>query len=385
MHALVAVQNDGITAADLTSNIAERKEAVLDLVSDIITCSLQYPEGSEEGVEMDYFWRPVDPRCAIEDYTNDVRRLLYSPNMDFRLDENNEFVDPETRMQYYRYQCTNQMHRCMDTCWKYNYSSNSERKCRFHYPVLEERSDYDKSTIYTLYDNRKRKQVKIGPPRNNGWLNPLPTHPLVVFANQGNMDIQYISNANGAVEYTCGYISKNDEPDQKTLINVFAKKLAQVILRSENADATQRQQLNAAGTAIAASQHVGTVQCTYTMLGLAYVTLSRPVYTISSVPTSKLTKNIITDMQQLQQMNPEDSTVSTSAKSHAGRRYAYYLLCQDQYEKYGTCNVSLAMIVSTYAISKPKRLRKNGKVVVVVQPKLLMANTYGKAYTIYKY
>lgn len=376
---MVAVQHDDVTPEDLTSGVKESTDAVCELVKSTVTSCLQYPDDMEDEDEKDYFWRPIPSQAAEEDYENDVRRLLFPPEMDFRLDENNEFISTVTKLHYYRYQCTNQMHRCMDTCWKYNYYADEEsRKCRFHYPVPQERSDPNECCIYSLYDSKKRKQTKINAPRNNGWVNPLPTHPLMVFANQANMDLQYISNASGAVEYTCGYISKEDQPDQKVLINIFTKKLAQAVLRSDNEDATHRQQLDAAGTAIAGSQHLGTVQCAYTMLKLPYVLLSRPVYTISPSPTQKLTKNIVTDMKQLAEMNPKDSTVSTSAKSHAGRRYAYHLLCQQQYEKYGVCNISLSCIVATYAISKPKRIRKDGTAVALIEPKLLTTDEYGR-------
>lgn len=305
---------------------------------------------------------------------------MFRPNMDFRLDENNEFVSPETRYQYYRYQITNQIHRCTGSCEKYEYKRTGE--CRFHYPIPEEHSCSTDSTTYQLYDKKKRMQTRINPPRNNGWLNPLPVHPLLVFANQGNMDIQYISNVHGAVEYTCGYISKNEEPDERTLINVFAKKLAQAILRSETGNATTRQQLRSAGAAFAASQQVGTVQCVYTLLKLPFVKLSRPVYTISPAPTAKLTKNIVTDIQQLQEMNPNDSTVSTSVKSHAGRRLAYYSLCQQQYNKFGICSISLYTMLSNYALSKPQRISRNGTPIATIEPKLLETNALG-TYHIY--
>lgn len=378
MHALIAVQKDGIEPGDLTSTDPERRDAVKKLVSDTITSCLKYPHETEEDIVEDYFWRPPSSNVVVvENYKDDIRRLVYSLDQDFRLDENNEFLSADTRKKYYQYQLTNQMHKCMETCWKYSYSTDGEQKCRFHYPVPLERSNSSDCNIYTLYDNKRRKQTKINAPRNNGWVNPLPVHPLLVFANQGNMDIQYISNANGAVEYTCGYISKPDLPDQQKLINIFAKKLAIAIENSETADATLRQQLNAAGAAIAGSQQVGTVQCVYTMLQLPYVSLSRTVYTISSSPTAHLTKNIITDMKQLQDMNPGDSTVSTSPNSHSGRRLAYHLLCQDQHTQYGECIVSLFTMLSYYAVSKPKRRKKNGAPAALIQPKLLTTNEKG--------
>lgn len=346
-------------------------------MQNVITCKLKHPPNLPPSAdEFDYLYRPEHKPTytGVEDYTNDIRRLMFRPTMDFRLDEHNEFVSPVTRQHYYEYQCTNQMHRCMETCWKYSYKTDDddERECRFHYPISTERSNCDDCTIYTLYDDKKRKQTRINAPRNNGWVNPLPVHPLLVFANQGNMDIQYISNANGAVEYTCGYISKNEAPDQKVLINLFVKKLAGAILRSDTEDATRRQQLTAAGNAIAASQRVGT------LLNLPFVIKSRTVQTISPLPTSVLTKTIVTDMKQLQQMNPGDSTVSTSARSHAGRRLAYHLLCQTQYKKYGVCNVSLFTVLSTYALSKPKRRKKDGTAKAVQEPPLLETNEYGK-------
>jgi len=377
VHSLVAVRNDGISPNDLTSRKESDRELVRDLVKNTVTSCLQGtvdPEGD------DYLWRPEKPTDnATEDYANDVRRLTYSLTTNFRLDEDNEFVSPTTKWLYYQYQCMNQMHICMDTCWKYKYSTDGDHKqCRFHYPVPLDRSSPTTCSIYTLYDSRKRKQTKINAPRNNGWVNPLPLHPLPVFANQGNMDIQYISNTNGAVEYTCGYISKNKEPDEKMMVNIFTKKLAYAVEHSDNGDATRRQQLNAAGVAIASSQQVGTVQCTYTLLGLPYVLLSRSVFTISPAPTSQLTKNLITDIKQLEELNPKDSTISTSAKSHVGRRLAYHMLCQYQYATYGECNVSLHIIVSNYAISKPKRTRKDGSLAAEIKPQLLTLDENGK-------
>jgi len=379
VHSLVAVRKDGIVAGDLTSSHEEDRKAVGDLVSNVVTCCLQHC-AVDDLERLDYLWRPMKPAAeSAEDYEHDVRRLVFSSTTDFRLDANNEFIDPTTKWLYYQYQCANQMHICMDTCWKYSYSTDGETTCRFHYPVPTNRANDTCCRIYTLYDNRKRKQTKINAPRNNGWVNPLPLHPLPVFANQGNMDIQYISNTNGAVEYTCGYISKNEQPDQQAMINVFTKKIAQAVLHNDDGEnATRRQRLNAAGAAMASSQHVGAVQCAYTMLGLPFVLMSRPVHTISPVPTSQLTKSIVTNMKQLEQLNPKDSAVSTSSNSHAGRRLGYHLLCQNQYEKFGACHVSLHTVISTYAVSKPKRVRKNGTPAVTIEPKHLTLNETGK-------
>lgn len=379
---MVAVKRDGITAEDLSSDDPHRTGLVRELVRNTVTSVLQHStEVGENADERDYFWRPVHlpPSKAVEDYVNDVRRLMFPASTDFRLDANNEFIDAATKYQYYRYQCTNQMHNCTHSCWKYpRYDSSEEKECRFHYPVQEDLSSGIDATIYTVYDSRKRTQTKVNPPRNNGWLNPLTVHPLPVFANQGNMDIQYISNIHGAVEYTCGYISKNDEPDKQMLINIFAKKLAQAILRSDTGDPTRRQQLRAAGNAIVASQQVGTVQCVYTLLKLPFVQLSRDVYTISAVPIATISKNIVTDLRQLEHMDPGDSTLSTSARSHAGRRLAYHLLCQNQYKQFGACKVSLFTTVSNYAISKPQRIYKNGTIAKIFPPKLIESNDHGE-------
>lgn len=371
--------HDGITAEDLTSEDEQRKLLVRNLVRKTITCNLQYPVDMPDSAdERDYLYRPAHlmKGTTEEDYTSDVRRLLFVPTMDFRLNSNNEFMCPVTQHQYFQFQCANQMHKCMHTCWKHNYYG--EKSCRFHYPVPEDISSKDESKIYTVRDKKKRLHTKVNPPRNNGWLNPLPTHPLLVFANQGNMDIQYISNVSGAVEYTCGYISKEDKPDEQTLINMFAKKLAQAIERSETGDPTQRDQLRAAGMALASSQQVGAVQCVYTLLKLPFVQLSRTVQTISPTPTSDLTKHIITDMEQLQQMDPSDSAVSTTAQCHVGRRLAYCLLCQQQYQKYGSCNVSLHTIQSSYALSTPQRTKRNGMLAATVEAKFLQVDNDGK-------
>lgn len=384
VHALVAVAHDGITAEDLTSEDPQRRLLVRNLVQKTVTCNLQYPADLPECAdERDYHWRPMHLIKGIveDDYTTDIRRLLFSPTMDFRLDENNNFVSELTQHQYFQFQCANQMHKCMHTCWKHNYYG--EKSCRFHYPVHEDISCETESMIYTVCDKRKRQHTKVNPPRNNGWLNPLPTHPLMVFANQGNMDVQYISNVSGAVEYTCGYISKEDKPDEQILINMFAKKLAQAIARSETKDATQREQLRAAGMAFASSQQVGAVQCVYTLLKLPFVQLSRTVQTISPSPTVDLTKNIITDMEQLEQMDPGDSAVSTTAQCHVGRRLAYHLLCQQQYRKYGSCEVSLHTVLSTYALSTPRRIKRDGTPAVTIEAKLLHVDENGKSHFVY--
>jgi len=379
VHSLLAVEHDGITAEDVTSENPYIQWLVRELVRKTITCNLQYSDDTSVSAdERDYFWRPeylVTGRTE-EDYGNDVRRLMFSPTMDFRLDSNNNFVCPITKQQYFQFQCANQMHKCMHTCWKHNYFD--EKSCRFHYPVNEDISSESEAMLYTVCDKKKRLHTKVNPPRNNGWLNPLPTHPLLVFANHGNMDIQYISNVNGAVEYTCGYISKNEEPDEQMLINLFAKKLAQAIARSETGDIRQREKLRAAGMAFVSSQQVGTVQCVYTLLKLPFVQLSRTVITVSPVPTAQLTKNIITDMEELQQMDPTDSAVSTSVQSHAGRRFAYHLLCQQQYAQFGSCEVSLHTILSTFAISKPQRIKRDGSPAATVEAKFLSTDKDGK-------
>jgi hypothetical protein len=359
---LIAILLDLITADDLSSAHKERVDAVKKLVKMTLTSCLQYNKDTATDLETEYMHNAETsdtPGSKIpEDYENDIRRAMFKPTVDFSVNnETGEILDASTKRGYYAYQLANQMHTCCKTCWKYGLG-RTKKDCRFHYPVLKDTVSADDCTIVRSVDKKSRKHVKILPPRNNGWVNPLPTHPLVVYANQGNMDVQYISNVHGAVEYTCSYISKAEAPDEKLMVNLFVRKLA--ILLSDSTDShsvSKRDELRAAGLAVVKSQHVGAVQCCYTMLGLKYVTLSRRVLTISSLPTAELSRNVITDLKELEYLRPGETALSEEPTSHFGRRLAYYRLCVQQWNDYKECNVSLFTVVSTYAITKPKTKR----------------------------
>ena len=174
MHALIAVLIDHITSDDILSKTLERIEALKKLIDELLTCCYNDPDDAEE---KSYDWQPDssdNPKSNIpENYPDDVRRELFSPATDFRLDENNHIISEDTRRQYYRFQKANQVHFCTHTCWKYKHISQRGKVCRFHYPVPQEKISAITSTIVSSSDWKGRKQVKILPPRNNAWLNPL--------------------------------------------------------------------------------------------------------------------------------------------------------------------------------------------------------------------
>jgi len=369
VHALIAVLIDGISRGDITSEDVDRIAALKKLVDELLTCCFDDPD--DENVK-DYGWHPEtsdSPKVNIpEIYAEDVRREMFSSAMDFRLDENHKMVSEVTRRKFYQFQLRNQVHFCTHTCWKHKHSGQRGKVCRFHYPVPQESVSALTSTIAHSLDWRNRKQVKILPPRNNAWLNALPKHPLLVFAAQGNIDVQYVSNAIGALEYTTSYIGKPEEPDRKESLSLFVKKLSYVLARKEG-NISNRDQFRAAGQSIVASQRVGAVQCCYVLLKLPLVIKSRTVFTVNPLPQGQLNKVLVSDMGRLQSMDDEESAIVKGPNSQLGRRAAYAALCKHQYAEHGSCNISLFQMLSLYrlesfVLSKHSQVPKPGNITV---------------------
>lgn len=357
VHALIAVILDAISAEDIHSTDAERVAALKKLIDDTLTARIDKlgdgPDFLPEPHEYD--WQPDssdNPRGTIpEVYENDMRRLMFTADVDFRMDADGNFVSMQTKADYARYQIHNQIHFCCDTCYKYSSRTYGQKQCRFHYPIDEDLISDSTCMIVTSLDRRMRKHVRILPKRNNAWVNTLPTRPLVVYASQGNLDVQYIDNAEGAAQYTMSYVVKADEPDKKVVFTLFNKKIASILAHNEG-NITNRQQLRAAGHAAAASQHVGAVQCCYTLLRLPFVIKSRSVMTVNPLPHDQMRKVLVVEKEALEGLGEQDSAFDVGLSSHMGKRNAYSALCEQQLHEYGSCAITYFGMLSQYSLQK---------------------------------
>ena len=357
---MIAVLRDGILAGDMTSEDQERVLALKRLIDQSLTACFDFPDGVDK---QEYDWHPANsdsPKSGIpEDFPADVRRELFTESVDFRMGKDNKPVCPDTRRKFYQFQLANQVHFCTPTCFKYKVAGRA-KVCRFKYPVVRPRASASTSTIEKSLDYKRRKHYKILPPRNNAWVNPLPKRPLVVFASQGNVDAQYISNAVGAVEYATSYIGKAEQPDFKETLSLFVKKLTYLLSKNEG-KISNRSQMRAAGTAIIGSQRVGAVQCCYSLLKLPFVILSRQVVTVNPLPEGQLNKVLASNVEILEGKDPDESAVLAGPRSQTGRRAAYAALCKQQIAEHNECNISFFQLMSLYNL-EPYVHKKHSKV-----------------------
>ena len=272
-HCLVCIGHDGITHESVTSEDFTEQQKVKDVVRRTVTAVLPSAVG-ENSHELNedeqlYYWNPE--RGYINDCKN-PGRAIFHPDWNYERHENGDFLDERVHFQFRQLQIAFQMHRCCETCWKYNV--DNEKVCRFKFPWIE-RENTDSVMITSERDKKNRVRINVLPPRNNGFINATLFNPLLMIAHGGNHDIQYIENSVGAAEYVASYAAKSEEPDYNIMKNLYTKKMN--YLRESNEPVTDRLKLKAVGNAVIGSTKVGSVQACYFLLGLKFVTSSREV------------------------------------------------------------------------------------------------------------
>ena len=335
--------------------------------------------------EIKYDWMPDNNYFNNE---NDPRRSRFNPNLNYSFDESGNFIDKEVQMLYRSYQIANQMHSHCFTCFKYN---NGE--CRFDFPFMMKEAGHSSENHYewcndcwidTKRDKYSKMRSKVHAQRNNGNINNCLVNSFLQIAHGGNLDCQYISNIYGASLYIAEYISKQDVADNNSIRNVWVKKMAMKTLK--NGSVTDQQQLKNVGQALASCVKVCSTNACWFLLGLEYVKKSCNVVNINplerkfinrrvKIPNNKASKlekdeseiEIKTDHTN----NKEDeenkidnievngeSILKDGPASHLGKRNAYEKLVQQQYKKYGDCEITFFALLTYYSIAVPKKINR---------------------------
>ena len=88
-------------------------------------------------------------------------------------------------------------------------------------------------------------------------------------------------NSHGAAEYSAGYASKAEAPDQNKLQAIFVKAISN--LHEDGSMITDRQRLNIAAKSVVGSTQIGSVQAIYFILNQKFVISSRQVIDINPI------------------------------------------------------------------------------------------------------
>ena len=319
----------------------------------------------------------------FKDQDNPARLRFNCRGLDFTYDRNEisevYIKDPKVRKLTRNWQLGLQMHRHMDSCFKYCKPCTTIKICRYDMPKEEETeisivdveaqnsssknaskkrrrrqhdgtgdidhttTTYKKETLHNKkfkhikgqcmiehkYDYCQRKQVRVHAPRNNGNINAHPKSPLLCLCCRGNSDLKYIDNTLGAQEYCCKYSSKADAPDFTIVQNIIVRKLADYSIANATFGDAYQKKLGVIMNAIVAGQQIGAPHACTVLLKLDFVKSSRPTKNVNTKKKSDLaTTHIELNIEELQQMNPGDSVEDMSPKCVVGTRTAYTAMCK---------------------------------------------------------
>ena len=246
---------------------------------------------------------------------------------------------------------SNQMHKHTFSCFKYCRPCGSPLICRHDFPYIEDDiTNSNEPVIRADYDKKKRRRITVLPPRNNGWLNATFFSPFLTLAHAGNHDVQYISNAVGAAEYTASYISKTDTADFNLVCNLIYK-----TLNREWCSNSDLHRLKCVGNAILDSTPIGSVECMYSLLGLQFVKKSRNIENVNALDRSKMSKALELDNERLERMDVDDEPVKKGINSHFGKRDAYEMLSKYMWTNFNQCHITFYAMLANFTISNKSK------------------------------
>ena len=294
--------------------------------------------------ETAFDWMPCN--CGASDVTvahgskqeffsdsEDPRRLPFDESLDYTRDTRG-FQDSRVQNLYRNLQIANQMHKCCFTCFKYCFKNYI---CRFGYPrslaalkkIFEEsfkefadpvKQGMDAGYMVHKTDANGRKRSLVHSAFNNAHLNSHAYSPLLMIAQHANMDVKFMADRSGTVEYIGSYISKTEEPDFVKIGNIFVKRIAGISRSGKSL--TDLQKLNAVGNALIDAQVVGAPQMCFLLIGLPFVKFSRPVEVINPLHRSNIRIKVLNSVER-QFVSTEVSALSAGLSSHLGKRQAY--------------------------------------------------------------
>jgi hypothetical protein len=333
----VLLDSNSVTSKD--SNVSDAVKALVATVSTAILLPLveekendddSNNDGEGKGMDfIDYCWDSNVPRNYFTDEDHPSRLRFESKGRDYTY-QNSNLSDSVVRNLFRRWQLACQMHRCTFSCWKY--CGFGPKVCRYNYPMLKENHSDQSSTIVSKLDNRRRKNTRVHPPRNNAHLNAHPSSALLCLACRGNSDLKYIDDGNGGPEYCCKYTSKADVADSKVTQNIIVRKLADYCLNySMDQDRRQQyqQKLAIIMNAVVTGQQVGTVHACSLLLQQSFVKNNRATKTLNTICESNLsTLSVNLTKESLEGFDQEESVENRTPSSTVGVRTAYHNLCK---------------------------------------------------------
>jgi len=321
---------------------------------------------AEEVIVEKYNYNP-DLKTHFKD-ESDPRRARFNSKLNYnRHSKSLKFKCKNVKHRYRNWQLADQMHMCCHTCYKYLKNNNAQRFqnapkiCRFDLPYHLNCYNPKETTIKIDKDKKFRKRVKAMPPRNNANINNCYVNPLIALAHNGNCDIQYMDNQYGACEYAASYSSKADEPDEKTMVRLFIRKIIQDLKKDcsniQDILISDRKTLLAVAQAMQESMQVGSVQACAFIIKSKFVESSCNVMNINTLPQNQIIQVISKPDENNDSNNRNDNDKSKSViykgpKSQIGRRIAYSEICDIQLLKFKYCQPTLFSILSCYNIQK---------------------------------
>ena len=336
--------------------------------------------------EDNFYWKPCDcgtsagvahgSQLGYFTDAEDPRRLPFDPTLDYTRDETGVFADPRVQNLYYYLQLANQMHSCCFTCWKY---ALRMRICRFGYPrcladlaalLAKANSGFQsfdspveqamaEGYMRMRTDGRGRKRFVVEPPFNNAHLNNHAFSPLLFIAQRANMDIKFLQDKPGIVEYVGDYASKSEQPDFKRVGDIYVRQIAGISRRGKSI--TDLNKLNAVGNALIDSQIVGAPQMCFLLLGLPFVVFSRPIEVVNPLHKDDIRRKVKSS-EARSIASPDQTALVDGANSHFGKRRAYGELVNFYANKGWVCNVTFYALRTQYTTQAvPKKEPKSLK------------------------
>lgn len=404
-HCMIATANEDksghtILSDDIMSNNVTKTRPILNLVNNVMTCKLlQRQPGDYSNLNIEGKTNEdIDTLIQNENDFNfntsteyfddlvDPRRRRFDSTFDYDMkSDGSGFKDPRVHFRSRQHQLANQMHRCCFTCWKY--AKGGDKICRFHFPWPEQdMSLRNDSRIVSDRDAKHRVRVRVLPERNNGHINNCYSSKasLVAFASGGNTDVQFCAGPYGAAEYCATYAGKPEESDTKLLRNLFVKRIE--YLQSLEKTVTERNQLKSMCKALNESRRIGTVEACYYLLKLKFVTSSRVVDPINTLPRSLIAKNLdlttttngnstvtvgleINNAVVAAPVDMNQDAAPCGVHSHIGKRIAYAEIMQQQqslpdYNNPTKNRLTLFSLLTSFTIENntPSHLGKSSKI-----------------------
>ncbi len=394
-HNLICTATNGIDATTVVSASRLERRKVTDLVRSVSTAVLvprdlsdneDLPAKTSEAEKQRLAEQKYDFNLNRPEYFKDetfpCRKRFSAKDRCFWYNKVTGYIpNKEVRRQFRRLQLANQMHKCRDpSCYKYC-KHGQARICRYEFPKTPLKGNTLNAIILKDRDRKSRIRIRVMPPRNNANLNAGSANPLIVLATRGNHDIQFVNNTSGGAEYVSKYASKADVPESSNAFkNAISRKLAYEVMKNgDDTPLTYLSKLSAVSAAVLAAQQVGTVHACYILSRQKLVKSSRTTVAVNLIPRKDVTSRLLLSVNEMDDLQEDDSAFNNSPSSQFGKRDAYQDLNIYQIAQFGSMEVDFFSFMSTYTLKSAVgvKLGANTKIKEGVH-KLLMDNDTGR-------